>query len=106
MAAHEYFGITVTLVANTPTSLLAALRLVDATVPATVRELTIQNDMASPDALFIGDPSIATSPQRCGYQLGLGDSKTYRSSSVQDVPVGRLYLRSTAAAIVNVEGWC
>lgn len=106
MAVHDYFGITITLSANVTTNLLKALRAVDASVPATAREVTLQNDVSSPQALFVGDPLVATGTQRCGYQLGLGDSKTYRSSSVQDVPIGRLFLLSTGACIVNVEGWC
>lgn len=106
MAVHDYFGITITLAGGTATNLLTALRAVDSSVPATAREVTVQNDISSPAALLIGDPSVATSALRCGTQLGIGAAKTYRSSSVQDVPIGRLYLRSTGAAVVNVEGWC
>ncbi len=98
----QYFGISVTL---TPTSagqnLLQLLQAVDANVPATVRELTIQcNSIAS---ISIGDALISAT--RRGYTLNVGDTKTYRSSSVQDVPVGAIYVFSADAAVVNVEGW-
>jgi hypothetical protein len=102
----NYFGITITLAANTTTNLLNALRAIEPDCPATAREVTLQNDVTSPQALFIGDAKVASSPQRCGYELGLGDTKTYRSSSVQDVPLGAIFLRSTGIDVVNVEGWC
>ena len=99
----QYFGISVTLTpASTGQNLLTLLRAVDPNVPATVRELTVQ--VQSVAAVDVGDASISSS--RRGYELQVGDSKTYRSSAVQDVPVGALYLFSTDVAVVNVEGWC
>jgi len=106
-----YVALTLTLTLNTTTNLLKALQAAltaaeGGTVPGTGREITIQNDTSSPAPLLIGDANVASSTQRCGAVLGAGQSKTYRSSSVQDCSVGAIFLRSTAAAIVNVEVWC
>ena len=98
----QYFGISVTLTATTAQNLLALLRAVDQNVPATARELTVQCDSVA--AVSVGDASISSS--RRGYTLQVGDSETYRSGSVQDVPIGALYTYSAGAAVVNVEGWC
>lgn len=99
----QYFGISVTLTpASTGQNLLALLQAVDNNVPATCRELTVQADSVA--AVSVGDASISST--RRGYTLQVGDSKTYRSSAVQDVPIGAIYLFSAGAAVVNVEGWC
>lgn len=99
----QYFGISVTLTpAVTGQNLLTLLQAVDPNVPATCRELTVQVQSVGP--VDVGDASISST--RRGYELQVGDSKTYRSSAVQDVPIGALYLFSASAAVVNVEGWC
>jgi len=99
---NNYFGIQITLVTTTATNLLLALRAVAPLVPATCRELTIQADSVA--AVLIGDAAIGAT--RYGCKLSIGGSKVYRSSSVQDVPLGAIFLFSPGAALVNVEGWC
>jgi hypothetical protein len=108
---RSYVALTLTLTLNTTTNLLKALQAAltaaeGGTVPATGHEITIQNDPNSGFPLYVGDASIATSTQRCGYILGAGQSKTYRSSGPQNCPVGAIFLRATGAAVVNVEVWC
>ena len=98
----QYFGISVTLTpASSGQNLFALLQAVEANVPATCRELTIQAQSIA--AVDVGDASISAT--RRGYELQVGDSKTYRSSAVQDVPIGAIYLFSAGAAVVNIEGW-
>jgi len=97
----QYFGIQITLTQATATKLLTALQAVDPNIPPTVRELTIQCDSVA--TIQVGDAAISTT--RYGYFLTTGASKTYRSSSVQDVPLGAIFLLSTGAAKVNIEGW-
>lgn len=108
---RSYLAITLTLTAATATNLQNAINTALAAAeggnaPTSGSEITIQNDPSSPAALLIGDAKIATSPQRCGTVLGSGQAKTYRSNgAVQRCPLGSLFLRSTGAAIVNVEVW-
>jgi len=108
---RNYLALTLTLVGGTATNLLAALQTAltaaeGGVVPPSGREMTIQNDPNSGYPLLIGDAKIATSPQRCGIVLGSGQSKTYRGLVAQECPMGSIYLRSTGAAVVNVEIWC
>jgi hypothetical protein len=103
----QFFGIQITLATSTATSLLTALRAVDPNIPATVREITIQADVAVVGTLLIGDASISAS--RYGVAListaSLNPFLSLRSASVQDVPIGAIYLFSTAAMKVNILGY-
>jgi hypothetical protein len=108
---RNYLGMTITLTANTVTNLYTALQAAltaaeGGVVPPTAREYTIQNDASSPAAVLVGDARVHASPQRCSYSLVAGQSKTFRSASVQDCPLLPVYLLSSGAAILNVEAWC
>lgn len=105
----QLFGIQITLSTSTATNLLTALQAVDANIPGSVRELYIQGDVAQAGTLLIGDASISgsrygmsqvvsgtTPPAPQGFGTG---------NSVQDVPLGAIYLFSTAAMKVNVFGF-
>jgi hypothetical protein len=102
---------TITLVGATVTNLYTALQAAltaaeGGVAPPTAREYTIQVDAASPASVLVGDAKVKASPQRCSYSLVAGQSKTFRSSGVQDCPLLPVYLLSSGAAIVNVEVWC
>jgi hypothetical protein len=103
----QFFSIQVTLTGTVVASLLTLLRAVDANIPATVREITIQADIGVTGTLLIGDAAISTSR----YGVSLISTSTanpilqLRSASVQDVPVGAIYLLSSGNMKVNVLGY-
>lgn len=99
----QYFGIQLTLTPATVQQLLVLLQAVDPNIGGSVRQLSIQNDSASPAVVLVGDAAISTS--RYGYQLNVGSSKTYQGTDTQSVPLGAIFFRSTGAALLNVEGY-
>lgn len=103
MSTHSYFGIQLTV--TTKVNLFTALAAVDNLVPSAVRELTIQNDSASSNIVFIGDANISSS--RYGVELAAnGTFKQYgQGSDLISVPVSAIYLLSAGTSKVNVEGW-
>jgi hypothetical protein len=108
-AAHNFFGIQLTLVANTVTNLLKALQAIEPTVPPTVRTLYIQADASVPGTLLIGDAGISTT--RYGLELlSTASSVPIQSftvgGSAQDVAVVSFYLLSSTSGLkVNVLGY-
>lgn len=105
----QFFGIQITLTGNAVKSLIAALQAVDANIPETVRELTIQADVGVTGTLLIGDAAISTT--RYGIAListaSLNPIAQFgQGSSVQAIPLGAFYLLSSAAMKVNVLGFC
>lgn len=104
MAYQAYLGITVTLTtADTNYNLLTLLQAVDPTCPPTARELIVQSSRANAGGSYInvGDGSMGAS--RCGYELAVRESRTYRSNK-QDVFLGAMYVRPSANGLVlNVE---
>ena len=110
MAAHQFFGVQITLVANTATNVLNALRLIDATIPPSVRELTVEADSSVPGTLLLGDAAISTSRYGKSLIAAAGSPVVHDSiqwgqgSPVQGVLLGSLYVLSTAAMKVNVLG--
>jgi hypothetical protein len=106
MSTHNYFGIQLSV--STKVNLLAALAAVDSLVPATVRELTIQNDASSGASLYIGDANISST--RYGVELVNSSTappfKQYgQGSDLISVPIASIYLLSAGTSKVNVEGW-
>jgi len=110
MAARQFFGIQITLAPNTVTNVLKALQLIDASIPPSVRELTVEADVSVPGTLLLGDAAISTS--RFGKSLiaatgppAVHDSIQWgQGSPVQGVLLGSLYVLSTAAMKVNILG--
>ncbi len=101
----QFFGIQITLAGSAVTSLITALRAVDANVPAALREVTIQADVATTGTLLIGDAALSTSR----YGLAIISTATLNpfvqfgeGSNIQNVPIGAIYLLSSANMKVNV----
>ena len=102
----QFFGIQITLSTSTATNLLTALRLIDANIPGSVRELLIQGDVAQAGTLLIGDAAISTSRYGAS-QVVAGTTPPVplafgTGNNVQDVPLGAVYLFSAAAMKVNI----
>jgi len=102
MAYLAYVAATVTLTAaNTNYSLLALLQAIEPNCPPTAREVVIQSHSGNGSAVLVGDANLTA--LRCGYELGVGQSRTYRSG-IQHVLIGSLFARSAGAAQkLNVE---
>jgi len=108
-AAHNFFGIQVTLTASTAQNLLKLLQAIEPTVPPAVRELIIQADSSVAGALLLGDAGVSASR----YGLALTSTASTAPSqawgtggSEQNVQLGAFYTFSTAAMKVNVLGFC
>lgn len=102
MASVSYVGVTVTItLANQNYNLLTLLQAIEANCPPTARELVIQSHSDNASTVLVGDGSL--SGTRCGYELALGQSRTYRSS-IQHVLLGSIFVRSAGAGQkLNVE---
>jgi hypothetical protein len=104
----QFFGIRITLATSTATNLLQALQAIDPSIGGSMREFSIQADVAVPGALLIGDAAISATR----YGLSLISTATANpfvqfgvGSSLQNVPIGAIYLFSAAAMKVNVFAW-
>lgn len=102
MASVSYVAATVTLtLANTNYNLLTLLQAIETNCPSTARELLIQSHSDNASTVLVGDAAL--SGIRCGYELALGQSRTYRSS-IQHVLLGSIYVRSSGTSQkLNVE---
>lgn len=91
-----YYGITITLVDNSPHNLLQRLQLIDPTVPAFCRLLSIQNDPANVGHnLLIGDDAIDIGPgasTRGGAALQAGQIREYGATDQSLIPLANIWL--------------
>lgn len=112
---RSYIGVQVTLTsANTVYNIYNLIQAVIAAqtpstdAPASCRELNLQahpgidGTGANTNAILVGDSFLSTT--NMAYVLGVGASRTYRSSSTSSVQVGSIYVRSAGAGQkINVE---
>ncbi len=115
MPTHKrsYVALTVTLTdANANYNLLALINAIveaetkyaGANCPGMCRELNIQSDVNNTAQVIVGDGLLSAT--RVGYFLAIGGARAYRSE-INNVDLGSLYVRSTAAAQkLNVEVVC
>ena len=98
-----YFGRNVSLVTlSTPVRLVTLMQAIDPHVPEACSYLRLYGDDANTTSVFIGDDSV--SGTNFAYPLAAKAFVEYESSGpIQQVPLGRLVVWTSAAAVLHVE---
>lgn len=108
-AREAYVSVTVTAVQNVATRLLDLINTAlgaNRECPGACRELLLQSTNGNSASIFIGDYNVSNTN---GYELPAGSSapgtpRIYRAGETNSVPLGNLYIYSTAASQkLNVE---
>lgn len=104
-----YYGITITVVDNSPHFILPLLQAIDPTVPSACRHLCIQNDPGNTGhTLLIGDDGIDIGPgasTKASVALTAGQFRQYEGTTVSGLPFGNMWVADESAGgnPVNIE---